>query len=91
MKRNKTKDRNCLAEIIQAVNEPKQDTSEILDKTFQIPKKTVTWTLIDDTNPHYNCWKSSIGYIEAFAKYEDPNVVKPYGMASRSKSLSEEE
>lgn len=91
MKYSNVKDRNCVADIIQAANEQKQDIPEILDKTFQIPKKTVTWTLIDDTNPHYNRWESSIGYIEAFAKYEDPNVTKPYGMASRSKSLSEEE
>lgn len=90
MKYSNVKDRNHVADIIQAANEQKQDIPEILDKTFQIPKKTVTWTLIDDTNPHYNRWESSIGYVESFAKNENPNVTKPYGMSYVNKSSIEE-
>lgn len=91
MKRNRSKDRNCVADIMQAANEPIRDTPETLTKEFQAPKKTVTWKLIDETNPHYNRWKSSIGYIEAFAKGENPNLTKPFGMSSRTKALIEEE
>lgn len=75
------RERNCVADIVQAANE----------STFQAPKKTVTWKLIDETNPHYNRWKSSVGYIEAFAKGENPNLTKPFGMSSRTKALIEDE
>lgn len=75
------RERNCVADIVQAANE----------STFQASKKTVTWKLIDETNPHYNRWKSSVGYIEAFAKGENPNLTKPFGMSSRTKALIEDE
>lgn len=90
MNLSRNKDCNCVADILRAVNESKQDTPEKLDKKNQFPKKTVTWKLIDETNPCYNRWKSSVGYVESFAKNENPNVTKPYGMSYVNKSSMEE-
>lgn len=91
MEQNNFRERNCVADIMFAANESMHDIPETLTKEFQAPTKTVTWKLIDETNPHYNRWKSSIGYIEAFAKGENPNLTKPFGMSSKTKALIEEE
>lgn len=43
-------------------------------------ERPLGWTLVDDSNPNYNIWESSVGYRESFRKDEDPRKIKPYGM-----------
>lgn len=61
-----------------------EETNFMEAEDLEKAAKRIGWTLIDDSNPFYNIWKSSAGYLESFFKYENPNEMHKYGMETEN-------